>query len=144
MKLCFKCQRTKPQEEFYRHSRMADGRLGKCKDCTKTDVRANRVAKRAYYSAYERTRHARPERRRKKREYERQHRRLYPDRERARAMVGRAIRTGKLTRQPCQVCGNPKTEAHHSDYSQPLKVKWLCFRCHREKEHGQIVLTTGS
>lgn len=44
----------------------------------------------------------------------------------ARGVVSMALRRGKLTRQPCEECGDPKAEAHHDDYSKPLAVRWLC------------------
>lgn len=42
----------------------------------------------------------------------------------------RAVRTGELIKLPCQICGNKKVEGHHCDYSQPLKVMWLCKKHH--------------
>lgn len=42
------------------------------------------------------------------------------------------ITRGKITKQPCQVCGNTKVEAHHNDYTKPLEVVWLCREHHLE------------
>lgn len=48
----------------------------------------------------------------------------------ARQKAQYAIRTGKIVRGPCEVCGDPKTEAHHDDYTKPLEVRWLCQAHH--------------
>ena len=39
LKKCFKCGLEKPYSEYYKHPKTSDGYLGKCKYCTKTDVR---------------------------------------------------------------------------------------------------------
>jgi hypothetical protein len=40
------------------------------------------------------------------------------------------IKRGKIVKEPCSVCGDPTSEAHHDDYNKPLQVKWLCRKHH--------------
>jgi hypothetical protein len=40
----------------------------------------------------------------------------------ARKLVQQYIRKGKMQRLPCEVCGDPKSQAHHSDHSKPVEI----------------------
>ena len=136
MKVCFKCGQKLLLSEFYRHPKMADGHLGKCKECAKKDVSANYAKHRERYAAYERSRFQRPERKKQIVKYQRQRRVRNPNRYAANVAVSNAIRDRRLIRQPCEVCGNPKAQAHHEDYGRPLDVMWLCRKHHLER-HGK-------
>src|ERR1700686_4886225 len=56
----------------------------------------------------------------------------------ARIAVMLAVRNGQLVRKPCEVCGGPKSEGHHEDYTKPLEVVWLC-RWHHTLAHGLML-----
>lgn len=56
----------------------------------------------------------------------------HPMRHKARQKLTQAIRSGKIHRQPCEVCGETNSEGHHDDYSKPLAVRWLCRKHHVE------------
>ena len=131
-KTCFKCRTKKSLAEFYRHPLMADGHLGKCKDCTRRDVSANYRKNREHYREYDRKRLRTSERKTAMAEYCRRARRRYPERERAHRAVSYALRTGKLKRKHCEVCRSRHVHAHHDDYSKPLDVRWLCPLHHRK------------
>ncbi len=130
MKTCFKCGRTLPLGEFYRHPMMADGHLGKCKHCTRSDTRANRAAKLEYYRAYDRAR--RP---RKRPVFGEPWHKRFPQKRKAHWVVGNAVRDRKLLRKPCERCGDSKAHAHHDDYTKPLDVRWLCTKHHAAEHH---------
>jgi hypothetical protein len=56
----------------------------------------------------------------------------------ANSAVSNAKVSGKLKVQPCEACGSTyKVEAHHTDYSKPLDVRWLC-RKHHLAEHKRL------
>jgi len=50
----------------------------------------------------------------------------------ANMQVSDAIRRGKLVKPThCQVCNTEDLlDGHHSDYSKPLQVLWVCRKCH--------------
>lgn len=140
-KKCFKCNRLKPLTEYYRHACMRDGYLRKCKDCVRVEVAeySQRPDQKKKRSEYERKRFKSPARKAAILEYQRARRGRNKLKAIAWNMISNGLRDGKITRKPCQVCGNPKSEAHHHDYSKPLDVIWLCFKHHREIGHQQKV-----
>jgi hypothetical protein len=144
-KRCFKCGTVKPIDDFYRHAQMADGRLNKCKECAKVDVRENRVAKIEHYRSFDKMRASVPHRVSARKVYaktaagksahiraNRKQRLKFPEKYQAKIAVNNAVRDGKLQKLPCFICGSENVEAHHPAYSMPLVVTWLCMDHHKE------------
>lgn len=127
MKKCKYCEKIKPQTDYY-------GIQGECKSCTKKRVQQNYRKNIEHYINYEKQREQNPERKAKKLEYQRRSRAKFPGKYKARGKINNAIRDGKLIKNPCEVCGEIKVEAHHTDYRSPLKVTWLCRKHHMEIE----------
>jgi len=155
MKQCFKCLETKKLGEFYKHPRMSDGRVNKCKSCNKADVKKNREDNSDYYKSYEKSRANLPHRiagRLKFAQSEagracaRAARKAWEDnnliKKSASTMVGNAVRDGKLIKpSTCESCSDKpsRLHGHHDDYAYPLVVRWLCPTCHSRwhKENGE-------
>lgn len=91
---------------------------------------------REYHSAYDKEYKNRPEVRKRKREQFRE--RMKSESEqikmKSRQITRNAIRRGELIKQPCEVCGAEKVDAHHDDYDKPLDIRWLC-RIHHVEVH---------
>jgi arginine utilization protein RocB len=136
MKKCISCGENKEISCYYVHAGMADGYLNKCKDCAKKEAKKNYQNNRDRYQKYEQKRFKNPERKAKLLIYQRRRRAKNKVKDWARQVTARAVKSGKIVKLPCQVCGDINSEAHHTDYTDPYNVQWLCFKHHREA-HGQ-------
>lgn len=123
-KKCFRCGVVKPLDEFYRHSEMADGHLGKCIDCAKADAKSYREHNQM---AQFKTR---------KKAFEKK-----SSRYNLRKLTEAAINAGVLVKpKECSVCGRTgRIEAHHPSYSEPLNVVWLCPKCHAKADMSRRI-----
>jgi hypothetical protein len=64
--------------------------------------------------------------------YKRMYKLRHPERVRAREIAHRALVSGKIKKQPCEICGSVRTQMHHDDYDKPLGIRWVCIKHHRE------------
>lgn len=133
MKECFKCKTIKPLSEFYKHDKMADGHLNKCKVCAKEDASKHRTENIEKVRAYDRERGRNPERIAATVATVRAWRDQDKRRSAAHNAVAKALRQGLLLRAACERCGSEKSVAHHDDYDKPLDIMWLCQPCHKQR-----------
>jgi hypothetical protein len=134
-KVCRKCGETKELNDFYVHARMADGYLNICKNCVKHRVKKHRRENDSVRD-YDRWRyHNQLNRKERMAQNTKIYRQNNPEKYKAHTMVGNAVRDKKISKLPCQVCGDTKSHAHHEDYSKPLDVIWLCAKHHQRHHH---------
>ena len=140
-KICSKCQQDKPIKEFNKNGCNRDGLSYWCKNCQREYHKIYRESEsyqhhlpayRLYQKGYWRSERGRQV----KREHAAYYRANNQEKVIAQHITYHAIISGKLQRQFCGVCGSSQTHAHHSDYSQPLKVQWLC-PIHHQKIHKE-------
>lgn len=122
MKTCTQCKAEKENHDFPRNKKGLDGLDTWCKKCKAENNR-------------ERNREFPEKEKLKRRQYRLSSKAKYPEKRKARRKLYLAVKSGKLLRGDCSICGLPKAEAHHEDYSKPLDVIWLC-RKHHKKLHN--------
>lgn len=122
---------------------MKDGHLNKCIECVKRRVRKHRSENIEEIRAYDRKR-GRTEKRltllrinsKRFRERYQKFKDAYikknPQKHLAHNKLHAAIKSKKIIKQPCEVCGDIKSQGHHDDYTKPLEVRWLCQKHHKE------------
>lgn len=139
MKPCKTCGVVKPLEAFYKHPKMADGRLNHCIECKKSYATTHRNENIDAAREYDVMRSKRPERKEHIRGVVVRMRAEHPEKAKAHQMVQYHVKTGNLIKpDKCEWC--PRTDhihGHHDDYSKPLDVMWLCPVCHKQR-HKQI------
>ena len=115
---------------------MSDGHVNKCKECNKKDVSKNYRNNIDYYKEYDKERNS--NRTETLTINSRKHRQNNPEKYKARTALNNALRDNRIQKKPCNKCGsNDNVQGHHEDYSKPLEVVWLCFKCHR-MDHDQF------
>lgn len=151
-KTCTKCGETKPLDDFPFHQKRGSWD-NSCRPCTRASDRAWYVRNQQYkieYARQRRTQHpelarqayrnwyAKPGNLARRVANNRIWQTAHADRVRygnaARLAVGRAIKSGRLIRpSTCEACGvaDVVIEGAHSNYANPLDVRWLCRPCHR-------------
>lgn len=131
MKRCYKCGRLLPITDFYRHPSMADGHLGKCKECTKQDVRARYLVLSSDESFMEKER---------ERGREKYHRLNYGSRKTEHFLMKCASYPGlKCTKRRMKIKTEAGVELHHWNYNFRDSVIPLPRRLHH-RLHSRIRL----
>lgn len=152
-KKCTKCNVEKDTKHFYKQSKGLYGCTGECKECRKERTRnykkrfPDKVAiKDRIYSQKLKSKYGQSHSRRS-------HIRLaersiigferYAEKKMqtlAACLLNYAIRI-KLVDKPstCTLCKKKKDiQGHHTDYSKPLQVIWVCVECHSKFHENKI------
>lgn len=130
-KSCKRCGIEKPNDDFYKSD-------SSCKECRKLAVRQYRDKNSEKVKAYDRARGKLPHRKELTVINTRKRRKDPDGYMAAHNAVARALRSGRIERQPCCMCGTTeKIHAHHDDYMKPLEVMWLCV-VHHKSRHSYL------
>jgi hypothetical protein len=131
-KVCFKCGRELPLDQFYKHKQMGDGHLNKCIECTKNDEHERYLMKSQDEAWMEK------ERARGREKYKRLNYNDKPwnlkTRKNANPIEGSTA--ASLRRKGYDT---KDKEAHHWNYNEPKQVFLLSRKAHR-RIHQFIVV----
>lgn len=136
IRTCNICKIAKPFTDFYWDSRF-NLPFGRCKPCYLKKCRAYRHSekgKKVYAKWLDKN--GRDVRNKALLKW----RLANDDKYRAHYAVTNAVRDGRLKKEPCIKCGNPKSEAHHESYSEEnwLNVIWVCRTHHSEITYESV------
>lgn len=130
-KTCIKCGETRKLSGFYISKRPYGIYYERiCKICRNT--RSNILHRKTYFKGKYKKSQSKYLSGEKWKTRRKELRILNRDKEIARSKFHSALKSGKMVRKPCEVCGDKKTDGHHTDYKKPLQIVWLCRKHHAE------------
>jgi len=149
MKICTRCKEPKTLDSFWKTKSSKDGLYAYCRLCAKIkfskyseENKEERAAYKNKWNADNKKHNAKihkawaDDNRDRVNKNRKKVRDRYPEREKARQAVRDSLRTGQLTKKPCERCNTTKkVQAHHESYEKShwLIVNWLCKEHHDER-----------
>lgn len=112
---CSHCYKT--EGSFVKVSKTGDYQYYQCRECNTARLKKYRQTKKGKETMYKAIYKSIAK---------------YKERQNARILLNYHVRVGHIKRPEQCECGNPKVEGHHTDYTKPLKVTWLCRTCHAD------------
>lgn len=124
---CSQCREVKPLESFNSCKTDRYGKSYYCIPCGRSRIKSWRENNKGLYLSLQR-------------KYDKGRQKSHARRVSQSAVrkVQRAIKSGFLIKNPCVICGELKTYAHHDDYSKPLQVIWIC-QSHHQLIHSGVM-----
>jgi len=114
---CYICKKRKDKSDFYKSKNAYWGVTSRCKSCQKKwDKEYQKTKTRVLYC----------------KNYNKEYYSKHYNREKVRWIIKEALKRKRIKKLPCKICGKKKSQAHHSDYTKPLKVIWFCRKHHLE------------
>lgn len=135
-KQCSDCKCFLDISSFYKHPKTKDGLLNRCKKCHLIACKKTRNQENSL--KYEHKRAKTQKRKDLARKTSKQYRAEHPDRKDAQQKAERAIKKGLIKKQVvCSVCNKEKKlQMHHTDYTKPFDVIFVCSSCHNKIHHN--------
>jgi len=139
---CYFCKERKPLSEFGKHRSANQGNSYLCKSCNRErnqkfyykDQEKYIRLKREYEAKHKGTEKFKLKH--KKRWLQVKNSPILYGHAKANAKLCHEVKMGRMKREPCERCGEVKTEGHHhKGYDKPLEVMWLCVRHHHSIHH---------
>jgi len=129
---CSSCVEIKDSKQFNKNRSKPNGLQDQCRKCQNKSCRKYNTSKKGaeskylYGKKYRLTDSAKQSAKRSMNKYK--------NALLSRYLFSRAIIEKRIERvDVCELCASTnKVQGHHSDYDQPLNVRWLCPKCHSE------------